>query len=205
MANDKKKKEEESTGGRLGDYPNDKYRQFFEKFAEIETLDMNEWKPVHILAYFCKKYKEQYNTDYQFKFNTPSPAKCFEVFQVRRLGMLLSSNPKILKEYIDWIYLNKVVKAKRRLTSISFMTHEGVVGDYKMNVLLRGKKNLNVDRSTPLPVDYQKVFAEVNASIKTYGDLAFVSQMDPMPAELAGAIGKIKELGFDEEILGRIV
>ncbi len=201
-----KKEEKEIQGGELTDYPNDKYRQFFEKFAEIETLDMNEWKPVHILAYFCKKYQEQYGVEYQFKFNSPSPVKCFEIFQVKRLSMLLSSNPKILTEYIDWIYQTKVVQAKRRLTSISFMTHEGVVNDYKMNILLKGKKNLNVDRSTPLPVNYQAVLSEIaGGNIKTYGDLAFLSQMDPIPIDISIALDKIREMGFDDEVLKRIV
>jgi hypothetical protein len=198
-------KNKESTGGELTDYPNEKYRQFFEKFAEIETMDVKDWKPVHILAYFCKKYQAQYTTKYQFKFNSPSPAKCFEVFQVKRLAMLLSSNPNILKEYIDWIYETKVVQAKRRLTSISFMTHEGVVQDYKMNILLKGKKNLNVDRSTPLPDVYKKAFAEAGTVINTYGELAFVSQMDPMPVALSVAFQKIVAEGFDVEVLGRIV
>lgn len=203
MANRKKKEEE--TGGQLGDYPNEKYRQFFEKFKEIESLDVAEWKPVHILAYFCKKYQDQYQTKYSFKFNSPSPLKCFEVFQVKKMGMLLSSNPKILKEYIDWIYENKVIKAKRRLTSISFMTNEGVTQEYKMNVLLAGKKNLNVDRSTPLPVKYQDIFQNAGVSIQTYGELCFVSQMDPMSFELVGAFLKIEEMGFDKEVLTRIV
>jgi hypothetical protein len=202
MASSKKK--EENSGGQLGEYPNDKYRQFFEKFPEINTLDVNEWKPVHILAYFCHKYEEQYGVKYQFKFNSPSPLKCFEVFQIKKMAMLLSSNPKILKEYIDWIYLNKVVRAKRRLTSISFMTHEGVIQDYKTNVLLSGKKNLNVDRSTPLPNQYRTPFAEIGITISNYGDLAFLHQMEPNP-EMTAAFEKIYELGFDKDILGRIV
>ena len=71
------KNKEDAAGGDLGDYPNDKYRQFFLKFPEIETLDTKDWKPVHLLAYFCKKYEEQYNMKYTFKFNSPSPLKCF--------------------------------------------------------------------------------------------------------------------------------
>lgn len=197
-------KQNENTGGELTDYPNDKYRQFFEKFAEIETLDVVQWKPVHVLAYFCKKYQDQYQTKYQFKFNSPSPAKCFEVFQVKRLAMLLSSNPGILKEYINWIYENKVVKAKRRLTSISFMTNEGVVQDYKMNVLLAGKKNLSVDRSTALPSKYREPFQAIGVLVTTYGDLAFLSQMAQTP-EMVSAFTQIQESGFDMETLGRIV
>jgi hypothetical protein len=189
----------------LGKAPNDKYAKFFDKFKEIDTLPVEQWNATHILAYFCKKYKEQYNIDYAFKFNSPSPVKCFEVFQVKRLAMLLTSNPSLLRDYIDWIYLNKVVKAKRRLTSISFMTNEGVVSDYKMNVLLAGKKNLNVDRSTPLPANFKAAFQEAGTAINTYGELAFVSQMDPLSPELTAAMQKIEEMGFDKEILGRIV
>lgn len=69
----KETKEKEITGGELSDIPNDQYRKFFEKFKEIETLDVEQWKPAHILAYFCKKYKETYEIDYKFKFNSPSP------------------------------------------------------------------------------------------------------------------------------------
>src|ERR1017187_6952153 len=139
-----KKVNEDSFGGNLTDLPNEKYKKFFATFDEIETIDVSQWRPSHVLGYFCKKYKDTYGVPYRFKFNSPSPPKCFEIFQVKRLCMLLSSNPTILKGYIDWIYENKVVKAKRRLTSISFMTNEGVVQDYKMNVLLAGKKNLSV-------------------------------------------------------------
>jgi hypothetical protein len=199
------KKKEESLCGELTDYPNEQYKKFFDKFKEIETLDVAEWKPTHLLSYFCKKYKETYNTDYKFKFNSPSPSKCFEVFQIKKLAMSLTSNPKLLRDYIDWVYLNKVVKAKRRLTSISFMTNDGIVNEYKMNVLLSGKQNLNVDRSTPLPEKYKFIFAESGTKINTYGDLAFVSQMDPMSPELFAAIQKIEELGFDKNILSRIV
>lgn len=198
-------KKKESTGGELTDLPNEQYKKFFDKFVEIEKLDAAQWKPVHILAYFCQKYKDTYSVDYKFKFNSPSPTKCFEVFQVKKLAMLLTSNPSLLKDYIDWVYLNKVVKAKRRLTSISFMTTEGLIQEYKMNVLLGDKKDTNIDRSTPLPDKYQSVFQNVGTTIKTYGDLAFISQMDPMSFELAGALVEIETLGFDPEVLKRIV
>lgn len=200
-----KTKEKEVTGGELTDAPNEQYRKFFEKFTEIDTLDVLSWKPVHILAYFCKKYKEQYNTDYKFKFNSPSPIKCFEVFQIKKLASMLTAQPNLLRDYIDWVYLTKVVQAKRKLTSISFMTVEGVVNEYKFNVLLSGKKNLSVDRSTPLPGKYKEVFVACQVPVNTYGDLAFLSQMSPMPDDFILALTQIEALGFDKEILGRIV
>lgn len=193
------------TGGELSDVPNDQYRKFFDRFQEIETLNVLQWKPVHILAYFCKKYKETYQVDYKFKFNSPSPSKCFEIFQVKKLAYMLTEQPNLLRDYIDWIYLNKVVKAKRRLTSISFMTNEGIVTEYKMNVLLAGKKDLNIDRSTSLPEQYRAIFNQsAGISINTYGDLAFLSQMEDNE-DIKSAFDQIVGAGFDIEILKRIV
>ncbi len=200
MSRKKESKELELFGA-----PNSQYEKFFAKFQEIDSLKTEEWKVPHILGYFCKKYKETYNTDYQFKFNSPSPTKSFEVFQIKKLASILTANPKLLKEYIDWVYLNKVVKAKRKLTSISFMTHEGLVNDYKFNVLLAGKKNLNIDRSTALPEIIKTIFNDAGVSISNYGDLAFLSQMTDKPQLVEDAFSKAEANGLDKDVLRRIV
>lgn len=197
--------------GELGDAPNDKWKKFFEQFAEIETLESSKWKPVHLLGYFCKKYKDAYNVKYTFKFNSPSPAKSFEVFQIKKLGLQLSSNPGILRDYIDWVYREKVEKGKRRLTSISFMTHEDLVNNYKCNVLLANKKQLHIDRSTPLPADYKEIL-KVIGPMNTYGDLGFMYQswqsgaftLD-MSLHFPDALARLEKLGFEVDILSRIL
>lgn len=189
----------------LSTIPNDKYRKFFEKFAEIETLEVEQWKAAHLLGYFCKKYKDTYGIDYHWKFNNPSPAKCFEVWQFNTLCAKLSANPRILKDYIDWAYENLVQKGKRRFTSISFITKDEVLIPYKMNVLLGGKKDLHVDRSTPLPSQYMGILQNHGYKLATYGDVAFLSQMDPMPSEMTIALQKMQAVGFDMDILKRIV
>lgn len=212
MANRKKVKEDPiSNGGELTDYPNPKWAKFFDKFPEIETLPLAQWKPVHLLAYFCKKYEEAYNVKYQFKFNSPNPTNCFEIFQIKKLALLLSTNPEVLKPYIDWVYQVKVEKGKRRLTSVSFMTHEGLVNDYKVNVLLSGKKQLTVDRSTPLPEKIKEFFKHLGP-INTYGDLTFLYQSykaGSLDASLLNAFPVCLRLaevdGFDAGILDRIV
>lgn len=189
----------------LSSAPNDKYAKFFAKFEEIDTLPLEQWKVSHLLGYFCRKWKAHYNADYHWKFNNQNPTKCFEVWQMNVLGSKLSQSPQILRDYIDWVFIN-VVPKKGKLRSISFMTDDAVVIPYKMNVLLGGKKNLNIDRSTPLPANYQEVLKmPTGTNITTYGDLAFMSQIDPMPNQIALAIEKIIEMGFDMEILKRIV
>ena len=182
----------------LIDYPNNNYKKFFAKFEEINTLPIESWNSNHILAYFCKKYKEQYLINYKFKFNSPAPSKSFEVFQVKRLAMLLSSKPNILKDYIDWVFANKVVKAKRRLTSISFLTIEDTLSFYKVNILLSTN---SIQRTTPLPDSYKNIFTAFN--VQTYGDLAFLAQMQTDDVNIL--FNKIKELGFDSSILSKIL
>ncbi len=203
MATPKKEKKED-IGGHLNDVPNEKYAKFFALFPEVETLEVDKWTLAHLLGYFCKKYKETYNEDYHWKFNNENPKKCFEFWQMSTLVGRISKNPQILKDYIDWAYVNLVPKAKRRFTSISFITKDDIVINYKMNVLLAGKKNLNVDRSTPVPDKFKAPFQEIGISISSYGDLAFMSQME-QSSEMTGAFEKIVELGFDMDILGRIV
>ena len=193
----------EETGGELTTIPNEKYAKFFAKFAEIDTLDVSQWKAAHLLGYFCRKYKEAYGVEYQWKFNNPLPSKCFEVWQFNTLCAKLSANPKILKEYIDWAFANLVPKAKRRLTSISFITKDDVLIPYKMNVLLGVKKDPEINRSTPLPQQYQDIIQKfAGVDITTYGDLAFMSQMDQPTNDILKNLVKI---GFDIDVLKRIV
>jgi hypothetical protein len=184
--------------------PNDKYQKFFDKFKEIDSLEVNKWGKAHLLGFFCKKYKEAYGLDYAWKFNHQSPNKCFEVWQLNTLCAKLSANPVILKEYITWAFQTLVPKAKRRLTSISFLTKDDVVNPYKMNILSGNKQVANLDRSTPLPSDYQKVFNDADMNIKTYGELAFLSNME-QTSQISDAFLELQLLGFDKETLQRII
>lgn len=193
---------EEIMDEKLSTIPNDKYRKFFEKFKEIDSLKIEEWKKTHILAYFCKKYKLAYNIDYSFKFNNPAPSKCFEVWQVSSLCGKLSSDPQILKEYIDWCFEVIVPKAKRRLTSISFITRDETLNPYKMNLLSGIKSRPNIDRSTNLPSKYLDILANDFPAIRTYGDLSFIWNIEPLSGEL---LSKMNEAGFDENILKEII
>jgi hypothetical protein len=190
----------------LSAIPNKKYQQYFERFKEIDSVDVSQWKTIHLIAYFCRKYQDTYGTSYSWKFNTPAPSKCFEVWQMNVLASKLSSNPTILRDYIDWVFDNIVPQSKRRLTSISFLTKEETLHYYKLNVLFAGQQGSNIDRATIFPATYQAVIKEItNFTIKTYGEMAFLSQVEPRPDNIKVAIQKLIEMGFDPEILKRIV
>jgi len=186
--------------------PNKKYEQYFAKFAEIETLPIEQWKPVHLIGFFCKKYKEAYGVEYSWKFNNPLPSKSFEIWQFNTLVSKLSRNPQILKDYIDWCFINIVPKAKRRLTSISFLTKDEVVIPYKLNVLLASQTTVNIDRTTPLStpfIDIIKHYQGVNLS--TYGDLAFMNSANRDNSDWINLILILESMGLDTTILSRIV
>lgn len=213
MASRSKKEKVEDIGGELSSVPNEKYKKFFERFAEIETLDVKDWKSnVHILAYFVKKYEAAFGMKYQFKFNDPNPTKCYEVWRVSTLSGRISANPQILRDYIDWVFQEKVGKGKRRFNSISFIANEDLVNFYKMNVLLADKKQLHLDRSSPLPPELKKIMNEENIKVSTYGDLAFFYQSikaggldEELSKKFDSGMAKMKEAGFDASILERII
>jgi len=207
---DRKQKE---TGGELTDLPNQKYEEFFSHFSEIDTLPIEQYKVVHLVGYFANKYKQLYDIDYAWKFNSPKPSSSFEVFQIKKLAQQLSSNPSILIGYIDWVFANKVPNLKKRFTSISFLTREDILKEYKFNILLANQTQLNISRATILPSEYQQIILEGNGTrLSTYGDLVFTQQ-----ARQAGAfsttfnetwdacLAKLELLGFNKDILKRIV
>jgi hypothetical protein len=202
------KDKEENIGGELTDLPNAKYEEFFAKFAEIDTLKFTEYKPVHLIGYFVRKYKQRYDVEYPFKFNSPLPSKMFEVFQIKKLAQMLSSQPVILIEYIDWVFATRVIELKRRFTSISFLTKEENVNEYK-RIFLSGQtiqKDSNMSRTVNLPAEYLDVLAYAqHSNIKTYGDLTFADQVFTGQFEWEGIISTLQRLGLDRSVLKRIV
>lgn len=190
----------------LTEIPNDQYRKFFDKFKEIETLKTSDWKANHLIGYFCKKYYDLYGVKYKFKLNSAAPSKCFEVFQMKKLAYMLTANPILLKEYIDWVFENKIIKAKRRLTSISFLTAEGIVKEYKFNILLNSKRGNNtVDRTTPLPDKYKTIFKNVGIDLRTYGDLAFLYHATDTNEDVKKAFDDATIEGLNIELLNKVV
>lgn len=158
----------------LGESISKEYKEFFSKFDQLSNLQTKDWKTVHVIGYFCKKYKEYYNFDYTFKFNTPQPSKCYEVFQINKVATMLSSNPEILKDYIDWVFTTQVSQRKRKITVIGYLANINMINDFKFKVLFNKP---NVDRSTYLPNNILNIVSEFG--VNTYGDLSFFVASNP--------------------------
>lgn len=197
-------KKDVDIGGELIDLPHPKYKDFFAKFIEIDTIPIDQWKPVHLIGYFCKLYKQQYNVDYKFKFNSPSPSKCYEVFQIKRISQGLTSDPVKLKKYIDWAFQEKVKISKKRITSIAFLAHEYMITEYKFKYLAGDLKDQKIERSTLIPEEYIKIINKYGHSISNYGELSFLIQIHNK--ELTSAmINDLNHQGMDIEAVRRIV
>lgn len=180
--------------------PNKNYERFFDKFKEHESKEIKEWNKTDILAYFCNKYYKKYNSEYIFKFNTPQPSKCFEVFNINKLTILLSSDPETLKLYIDWVYSEKVEKAKRKLTSISFLSNDLYLKEFKQKYLSGNISSLpNIDRTLELPESILVKIKSIDENILTYGDLAFILQSNSNIAK------QIRDLDLDLSMINRVI
>lgn len=173
------------------------YQKFFAKFKDINTLDIKNWDLTHILAYFCKRYKEYYNFDFTFSFKG-TPSKCREIYEIKKLSHMISSNSIILKSYIDWIFIEKIIQRKKKVTSLAYITYPDIVNEYKFKFLFTKK---GISRSDTLPENISSICNKYGVNdITTYGHLAFLKKM-PNHDTL---IQEIQASGFNIDILDRI-
>jgi hypothetical protein len=186
--------------------PSPQYEKFFAKFSEIDSLPVNEWKINHLLAFFCKLYKTHYTIDYTFRFDNKAPSKSYEVFQMNRLAKMLSKQPSILKDYIEWFFVEKLIAKKKRITSLALMTEISIVNEYKFKFLLNTSKS-SIDRTSKLPINVLSIVEKFDNSIKTYGELAFAklyADSNPTDTKYAEVFTQLVANGFDTKILERI-
>ena len=110
----------------------------------------------------------------------------------------ISSDPQILKDYIDWVFKTKVIERKKRITSLGYFTNVEIVNDYKFKFLFKKQVILRTER---LPQNLVALCARHGFSAHTYGELAFVSKM-PNQERL---IEELKSISFSMDILDKIV
>jgi len=129
------------------------WQKFFRRFSEIETLPIGEWKPLHHIAHFSLRYHKHYGKRFSFSvIGAPSSSK--EVYLIKRVAATLgTSNSKILKEYIDWVFDNKLANSKRKIRSIGFFANTDFCNEFKLYL---SEKN-RIYRHTELPNEYKKI------------------------------------------------
>jgi hypothetical protein len=171
------------------------YTKFFAKFNEHETLDISKWSLIDLLAYFCKKYENHYGVKYTFRFNNNAPSKSYEMYRMKSLAQMITSDVAVLKNYIDWLFETEVIARKKRITALGFITNIELVNKFKFM-----KPNDNIDRSTLLPANYMNIIKSFNAPISNYGDLALIKDSEDYGEMMRALV----VAGFDVKILDKV-
>jgi len=154
------------------EFPSKAWEVFYNKLNEFENIPVKDWKANNLLGYFCKKYKDKYGVEFALTISG-APSKSYEVSLIKKMGMMIDSNPEVIKEYIDWSFQKHVEQRKKKITSLGFFTHKDIVNDFKFNVLIRKSQHGEITRSTILPDEVENLMKENNLPIHTWGDLSF--------------------------------
>lgn len=189
----------------LDGYPSIHWKKFFDRGNEIETKNVKEWDATLIIFYFCKCYKEKYNIDYSFRFDK-SPSKSYEVWQIKTISNCLSSDPQILKDYVDWFWEVKIPTRKEKIRTMNFFSNIDTINEYKFKKLLAGQSK-SIDRSTEIPIHYKEIIHQYSNSINNYGDLSFAKMCINNGSEdtqIKEMFLRLKEAGMDLSMLDRV-
>ena len=184
-------------------YPSKHWENFFNKFNQIDTLDISAWKEVHFLSYFCKRYKEVIGVDFAFSFKG-APSKCPEMVMIKKIiAMLNCNNNDYIKYYIDWVFDNKIKPNKMQIKSLAFFLTPGIGNEF--NIFMKNKNKIT--RSTELPMIFKELLSDLDITLDTYGDLAFFQQSvkENKRDDYCKVLNRLYVLGLDPKILENIV
>jgi hypothetical protein len=186
--------------------PSKWWANFFKKFKQIETVPNSEWKPIHHLAYFCKRYGEHYGQRMSFSL-AGRPGNCQELFKIKKvIAVLGTSNQRTIREYIDWVFDYKIIPGNLKVHSISFIANVNWCNEFKTSL----KERAIIARTTALPVEYSAVVLMLDLPIKTFGDLAFAKQAldlnpdDPSKQIYDVMFTKLYQVGFEFSVLDNL-
>jgi hypothetical protein len=192
----------------LAEYPTIFWKKFFDRFEEINNPDLliRDWESVHLIAYFCRRYEEYYKVKYSFRFDAKSPSKSYELFQFRKMGQMLSTDPIILKQYIDYFFETQIIQKQKRITSLAFLTNFSSINQFKFKKMGLGGNQI-IERSTVLPREYLSIVNDLGYEYRTYGELSFHQKIveggqgDQKDQEL---LQKLQEKRMDLAILKKV-
>src|ERR1017187_4879873 len=175
------------------------YIKFFEQFKDIDTLEVSQWKTPHLLAHIARRYKEYYNIDFTFRMNASAPSKAYECIQIAKLKQMISSDPQIIKNYIDWIFDKKIIERKKRITTLAIFCDVSLINEYKWQII-----DNQIDRKTPLPKNLLTIAQYIDDTIQSYGDLAFIRQSSDLMPGMKNMFDELQKAGLDIRMLEKI-
>jgi len=100
-----------------------------------------------LLGFFAHLYQDYYGTAFTFSLNEKGLFRGPEMHQLRKLYGMLDGNVQLARDYISWIFEEKVKMRKKRITSLGFLATASVIQEFK----LKRERMSVISRSTPLP------------------------------------------------------
>lgn len=185
--------------------PSKHWQNFFHKLSMHERFKPNEWQEIQLLGYVCARYEELYGRKYSIAMKG-APGKCSEMFFVRNMIRTLgTTNMNIAKQYVDWVYDKKIIPGNKKIKTFSYFMTAGLVNEF----LFEKTEDEIIKRSTELPKNYKEIADNLNVSINTYGDLAFIKMAyDKAKGDLNNAYVQffmdLQDMGFNIEVLERL-
>lgn len=185
-------------------FMNKHWQKFFAKFKQIETVKISDWTELHLLAYICKRYEEVFNLKFVISVKG-APGKCTEMYQTKMImATLQTSDKKIIKEYIDFVFDKKIIPNKVKLQKIGFFVKPGFANEF----YLYKKETDVIKRSTSLPDYYIAIANNLEIEAKTYGDLAFIKMAAEKTKDTNNAnvrfLNNLEAAGFDLSTLDNL-
>jgi len=179
------------------------WRNFFDKFNQIDDLKINLWKEIHLLAYLCKRYEDFYKIPFAFSFKG-APLKCSEIVMIKKTYAALgTTNPYKVKSYIDWIFDKKIIPKNMKIKTLAFFTTQGLGNEFNQ---MWAELN-TIKKTTEVPNDYKEMGSKLDLAINTYGDLAFIvsalteDSLSESRQPYVHLMNQLSAIGFDKTIL----
>lgn len=177
------------------------WRKFKARLDTYDTTPISEWKAENALGHILKRFKDLYGVEFTLGYSG-APCRCSEIYQTKRMIAALGTEDyQVVRDYIDWVYDQKIIPGKINITAIGFFFTGTLIQKFKSAY----KKLKKISRTTQLPATVEAVVSELAISALTYGDLAFAKMaVDNNPddyPEYKQLFQKLKDGGFDAAIL----
>lgn len=185
--------------------PSKIWQNFFYKLGMFERFEPNQWQEIQLLGYLCDRYEKLYGRKYSIAMKG-APGKCSEMYFVKNMIRTLNtSNMGVIKEYVDWVYDKKIIPENKKIKTFSFFMMAGLANEF----LFHKQEDNIIKRSTELPNNYKEIANNLNVSVSTYGDLAFVKMAydkykNDLNNNYVQFFNNIEKIGFDIKVLERL-
>lgn len=185
--------------------PSKHWQNFFHKLGMFERFAPDQWQEIQLLGYVCDRYKKLYGREYSIAMKG-APGKCSEMFFIKNMIRTLgTSNMNVAKQYIDWVYDKKIIPGNKKIKTFSYFMTAGLVNEFQFEKT----ESEIIKRSTELPKTYKEIADNLNVSVNTYGDLAFVKMAyDKANGDLSNTyvqfFTSLIGNGFNVEVLERL-